>query len=64
MKMATSALPDAVPNQPELNREPAMILNTPNRYGLVAIALHWLMALGVIGMFGLGLYMVELTYYD
>ncbi|MDP2504661.1 cytochrome b [Oceanobacter sp. 3_MG-2023] len=41
-----------------------MILNTPNRYGLVAIVLHWLMALGVIGMFGLGLYMVELTYYD
>lgn len=41
-----------------------MLTNTSNRYGLIAIVLHWLMALGVTGMFGLGLYMVELTYYD
>jgi len=41
-----------------------MIRNTETGYGLVAIALHWLMALAVFGMFGLGLYMVELTYYD
>jgi len=38
--------------------------NTPLSYGFVAITLHWLMALTVIGLFGLGLYMVELTYYD
>jgi cytochrome b561 len=41
-----------------------MITNTASRYGLIAIALHWLMAVGIFGMFGLGLYMVELTYYD
>lgn len=41
-----------------------MIKNTQESYGRLAIALHWLMALGIFGMFGLGLYMVELTYYD
>lgn len=41
-----------------------MIRNTPSGYGIVAILLHWLMALAIFGMFGLGLYMVELTYYD
>ncbi len=38
--------------------------NTPQTYGIVAIVLHWLMALAIIGLFGLGFYMVELTYYD
>jgi cytochrome b561 len=41
-----------------------MIKNTSSAYGLIAIFLHWLMALGVFFMFGLGLYMVELNYYD
>lgn len=41
-----------------------MFKNTKSSYGVVAIALHWLMAAMVIGLFGLGLYMVELTYYD
>ncbi|TXS95949.1 cytochrome b [Parahaliea maris] len=41
-----------------------MFRNTSRSYGWIAIALHWLMALAVFGMFGLGLYMVELTYYD
>nr|WP_040356716.1 cytochrome b [Colwellia piezophila] len=41
-----------------------MIKNTENSYGLVAIALHWVMALIIFSLFGLGLYMVELTYYD
>ena len=41
-----------------------MFKNTPLSYGLVAIILHWLMALTIFGLFGLGLYMVELTYYD
>ncbi len=41
-----------------------MIRNTRESYGWLAIALHWLMALAIFGMFGLGLYMVELTYYD
>ncbi len=38
--------------------------NSSSRYGLVAILFHWLMAVVVLGLFGLGLYMVELTYYD
>lgn len=41
-----------------------MFKNTKSSYGVVAIVLHWLMAAMVIGLFGLGLYMVELTYYD
>lgn len=38
--------------------------NSKASYGWVAIYLHWVVALAVFGMFGLGLYMVELTYYD
>ncbi|MGO2479527.1 MAG: cytochrome b [Pseudoalteromonas sp.] len=41
-----------------------MFKNTRTGYGWVAITLHWLMAVMVVGLFGLGLYMVELTYYD
>ncbi|WP_035414959.1 MULTISPECIES: cytochrome b [Ferrimonas] len=40
-----------------------MLRNTQDRYGWITIALHWLSALAVFGLFGLGLYMVELTYY-
>jgi cytochrome b561 len=32
----------------------------PARYTGVAIALHWLLALGIVGAFGVGLYMHEL----
>lgn len=38
--------------------------NTHDGYGMVAIALHWVVALVVVGLFALGLWMVELTYYD
>ena len=38
--------------------------NSKTRYGNIAVLLHWLMALTIFGLFGLGLYMVELTYYD
>ncbi|MCF2858657.1 cytochrome b [Pseudoalteromonas sp. SMS1] len=41
-----------------------MLKNTEKGYGLIAIFTHWLMALAIFFMFGLGLYMVELTYYD
>jgi cytochrome b561 len=37
--------------------------NTRQQYGYVSIALHWLVALLVFGLFGLGLWMVELDYY-
>lgn len=38
--------------------------NDANRYGATSILLHWLVALTVFGLFGLGFYMVELDYYD
>lgn len=42
-----------------------MILkNTNQSYGWVSISLHWLMAFVIFFLFGLGVYMVELTYYD
>ncbi len=41
-----------------------MLRNTSESYGLVAIAMHWLMAIVIFGMFGLGLWMLELNYYD
>jgi cytochrome b561 len=41
-----------------------MVKNSKSSYGWLAIALHWLMAIGIFFLFGLGLYMVELTYYD
>jgi cytochrome b561 len=41
-----------------------VLRNTSTDYGVVAIALHWLVALAVIGLFGLGLWMTELDYYD
>lgn len=42
----------------------ANIKNTNQSYGLITIAIHWLFALTLFGLFGLGLYMVELSYYD
>lgn len=38
--------------------------NSPHRFGLVSILLHWLVALAVFGLFGLGLWMVSLDYYS
>ncbi len=40
------------------------LTNSKQQYGWLSIVLHWLMALVVFGMFGLGLYMVDLTYMD
>ncbi|BES70649.1 cytochrome b [Marinobacter nanhaiticus D15-8W] len=39
-------------------------LNDNGAFGWTSIVLHWLVAVAVFGLFGLGLYMVELTYYD
>ncbi|MBL4775523.1 MAG: cytochrome b [Mariprofundus sp.] len=41
-----------------------MLKNTLSSYGWITIALHWLMAMMIFGLFGLGLWMVELGYYD
>lgn len=40
------------------------IRNTSQGYGLLAIILHWMMALLIIAQFFLGQYMVDLDYYD
>lgn len=40
------------------------LTNTEQDYGWVSITVHWLMAIAIFGMFGLGLYMVELNYVD
>ncbi|HCA26541.1 MAG TPA: cytochrome b [Betaproteobacteria bacterium] len=38
--------------------------NNADRFGAVAMLLHWLLAAALFGVFGLGLWMVGLTYYD
>lgn len=38
--------------------------NTPHQFGWISIALHWGVAVTVFGLFAVGLYMVDLTYYD
>lgn len=38
--------------------------NSSSRYGLVSILLHWVAALAVFGLFGLGLWMRGLDYYS
>ena len=41
-----------------------MLRNNEDQYGWVTIVIHWLMAVVVLGMFAVGWYMVDLTYYD
>lgn len=41
-----------------------MIKNTSSSYGLVSVVLHWSMALILFSLFGVGLYMTDLGYYD
>ncbi|OZG70600.1 cytochrome B [Hahella sp. CCB-MM4] len=41
-----------------------MIKNSSKGYGWLTILIHWIFALAVFGLFGLGVYMVELSYYD
>ncbi len=41
-----------------------MLRNTANSYGWVSIIAHWLSAFVVIGLFGLGYWMVDLDYYS
>ncbi|MFW1677126.1 cytochrome b [Pontibacter sp. JAM-7] len=40
------------------------LLNTPHRYGLLTIVMHWLVAIGVVILYPLGLYIEALDYYD
>lgn len=41
-----------------------MLNNNTETYGWISIALHWLSAIVVLGMFALGLWMVELDFYN
>ncbi|PHS26347.1 MAG: cytochrome b [Methylophaga sp.] len=41
-----------------------LIKNDQNNFGLITILLHWLVALVTFGLFGLGLWMMSLGYYD
>lgn len=45
-------------------RERPLLINSRTRFGWVSIVIHWVMALAVFGMFALGVWMVELEYYD
>lgn len=40
------------------------VRNSLTRFGVISVVFHWLVAAAVFGMFGLGYYMVDLTYYD
>lgn len=40
------------------------VRNTANRFGFVTIGIHWLVAVAIFGLFGLGYWMVDLSYYD
>ncbi len=40
------------------------LTNTTQRYGWVAIIIHWLMAVAIIGMYFLGEFIVDLDYYS
>ena len=41
-----------------------LIRDTVAGYGLLTRLTHWVMAVGILGMFALGLWMVTLTYYS
>lgn len=40
------------------------VSNTSASYGLLSIVVHWVTAVAVTGMFALGFWMVDLSYYD
>jgi cytochrome b561 len=41
-----------------------MLRNTADDYGLIAILLHWLLAVTIVALFSFGLWMTGLDYYD
>ncbi len=41
-----------------------MLTNSDSQFGIVSKSIHWLVAITVFGLFGVGLWMVDLTYYD
>lgn len=49
--------------QPALGSASVTWCNSRTRFGRVSIALHWLVAVAVVGLFALGLWMTGLSYY-
>lgn len=41
-----------------------MLKNSSDRYGLIAVLMHWVIAALIIGLFVMGVWMRELGYYD
>jgi cytochrome b561 len=41
-----------------------MLKDSYNGFGLISILIHWISAVLILFLFGLGVYMVDLTYYD
>jgi cytochrome b561 len=41
-----------------------MLKDSRNGYGLISIVIHWLSAILILFLFGLGIYMTGLSYYD
>ena len=54
------------PVNPPRDREtaPSRLRNRAQHWGYIAVAFHWLVALAVVGLFSLGMWMTDLTYYD
>jgi cytochrome b561 len=41
-----------------------MLKDSSDGFGLISILIHWISAVLILFLFGLGVYMVDLTYYD
>ena len=54
------------PTTPPRDRDTASsrLRNRAQHWGYIAVAFHWLVAIAVVGLFSMGLWMTDLTYYD
>src|SRR6188508_1309889 len=41
-----------------------MLMDSRNGYGLISILIHWVSAVLILSLFGVGVYMVDLDFYD
>lgn len=48
----------------EADHKTSALRNSPQRWGLMSVSLHWVVALAIIGLFILGQWMTSLSYYD
>jgi cytochrome b561 len=46
------------------NQRQGMLKDSRSGYGLLSILIHWISAVLILFLFGLGIYMVDLSYYD